>query len=191
VRAHLLAGVAALVVCALIVVAVGAALSRSSDARSASGPPAVTLPSLREGRLAPVAELAALRYRGGPPLARVRVPPIGGRPAILAFFASWCTSCRADLAVLAKVAPRYTDKVTLVGIDVNDSAGQAARLLAKIGDRFAVGSDPNASFAERLGLDGLPDLVIVASNGHLLGKVYGPITARQLRRLFGELVARG
>jgi thiol-disulfide isomerase/thioredoxin len=41
---------------------------------------------------------------------------LAGKPAVVWFWAPWCTTCRADGPSVAKIAKKYGDKVSVIGI---------------------------------------------------------------------------
>ena len=83
--------------------------------------------------LAIVAGVAVLAFRGGggsgstEPTAfdlprlegegRVRLADYRGRPVVVNFFASWCTSCDFELPGFARVSQELRGKVTFVGVN--------------------------------------------------------------------------
>lgn len=171
--------------------AVTAALGPSSPGAPGAPPPAVLL---ERGPVLPAAALPLLeagRAFGTAGAARLVLPGPPGRPEALAFFASWCPSCRADLLALVHAQARLGRRVRLVGIDVNDSAGPALSLLRDVGARFAVGEDPTARYARALGLEGLPDLVVVGPDRRVEAVVRGPISASALVALLGRVASFG
>ena len=44
-----------------------------------------------------------------------------GTPVVVYFFASWCTTCRADMRTLKTVYPDYQDDVAFLAVDVDPS----------------------------------------------------------------------
>jgi len=48
---------------------------------------------------------------------RVRLSDFHGRPVVVNFFASWCSSCDFELPGFAKVSDELRDKVTFVGVN--------------------------------------------------------------------------
>jgi thiol-disulfide isomerase/thioredoxin len=111
------------------------------------------------------------------PLAGVTVPclgatgavdlgaALGGRPALLNVWASWCRPCRDELPALAEYAAR-PDAVPVLGVDVQDDPRAALALLAELGVRLP--SVVDSSDAVRAALDvppALPVSYVVRSDG--------------------------
>jgi len=85
----------------LAVVVIVAVLAMTNDG---GGGPGVTKPASFD--------LPALTDGG-----RVRLADFRGRPVVVNFFASWCSSCDFELPGFAKVSGELKDKVTFVGVD--------------------------------------------------------------------------
>jgi len=85
----------------LAVVVIVAVLAMTNDG---GGGPGVTKPASFD--------LPALTGGG-----RVRLADFRGRPVVVNFFASWCSSCDFELPGFAKVSGELKDKVTFIGVD--------------------------------------------------------------------------
>jgi len=131
-----------------------------------------------------------VRLGGGAPVS------LGGsgtgphRPTAVVFFASWCTPCRAELPVVARVARQEAASggaVGFVGIDGNDDPSSGFAFARASGVTFPVGEDPDSAVAPRFGLDGYPDTVFIDRQGDIAGTVRGPISASTLRSWLARL----
>jgi thiol-disulfide isomerase/thioredoxin len=49
-----------------------------------------------------------------------------GKPFVLYFFATWCTTCRAEFRTLKDVYPRYADRVNFVAVGIDPGEGPEA-----------------------------------------------------------------
>jgi thiol-disulfide isomerase/thioredoxin len=123
------------------------------------GMPSVTLPCLGGGRSVDVAGL-----RG---------------PAIVNFWASWCSGCRQEMPALAAYAARQP-KVRVLGIDFLDSQPGAALELAQHSDvRYPLLADSKGEL-DRAGslphIGGLPMTVFLAADGSIAHVEAGTMT---------------
>ncbi|MGH7685442.1 MAG: TlpA family protein disulfide reductase [Candidatus Dormibacteria bacterium] len=174
-RALLRLAAAAVVVIAAVVVAL--LLTRGAPAPSGSTPVSAhdwTLPRLdRPGQLT----LSSFR----------------GRPLVLDFFASWCTSCESELPELAALSQQYAGRVAFAGVDSEETSDGLA-----MAERTGIGSWPLARDVGGRELSGLrdaleatPGMPITAyydADGRLLhvqlGAESGDDVGRQITTLF-------
>jgi thiol-disulfide isomerase/thioredoxin len=105
-----------------------------------------------------------------------------GHPAVVIFFASWCTPCKAELPRVATwVAHHALGDVRVIGVDVNDETVPARAFVAHASVRFPVGTDPRSVLAgSEFDLPGLPDAVFVRGNGTVASVVVGAVSDVQL-----------
>jgi cytochrome c biogenesis protein CcmG/thiol:disulfide interchange protein DsbE len=145
-------------------------------------------PSLRAGTPAPAFTLASIVPGGAP----VRLAAARGEPVVLDFFASWCPHCRADLAAFATLARREAGKIAVIGVDINDGSGSAARpLLRSAGAHYAVGVDPTGSLASRYELEALPTTYFLDRNGRVAGVAFGTQGVPALMTWVAKLTGAG
>jgi thiol-disulfide isomerase/thioredoxin len=135
-------------------------------------------PVLRTGTTAPAFSLPALG--GGTP---VSLSMYRGRPVIVNFFASWCPDCRQELAAVADVARTHAGRVSVVGVDSNESSdAAAAQLLAGAHATYRVALDTNATVATQYLINALPVSYFLDAEGHVVGAALGPQTVPSLQR---------
>jgi thiol-disulfide isomerase/thioredoxin len=131
----------------------------SESGGAVGGMPSVTLPCLGGGRSVDVAGL-----RG---------------PAIVNFWASWCSGCRKEMPALAAYAARQT-KVRVVGIDFLDPQPGAALQLARRSDvRYPLMADPKGALDKASPLphiSGLPMTVFLDADGSIAHIEAGTMT---------------
>lgn len=149
------------------------------------------------GSAVPTFSLAAVPGYGH---GRVGVPADGGgsgHPAILLFFASWCTPCRAEVPALAAVyRHQQADrsrlaKVAVIGVDGNDPASNAESFLASADATFPVGADSTFAVTQgQFAFDGLPEAVFVEADGTIAGIHRGALSAATFRSWEARLLAR-
>ena len=154
---------------ATVVVGFGVVIAVNPEAKSAGAAPVVVA---RPQGAAPDFHLTSVTAHGSIDLAAAQ-----GRPVVLSFFASWCDSCRQELATVASLARAAGNGVQVIGIDVNDDSGTARKLLASDHVSYPVGADSDDSVASRYELVGLPTTVFLDARHRVSGRVVGPLTA--------------
>jgi cytochrome c biogenesis protein CcmG/thiol:disulfide interchange protein DsbE len=108
--------------------------------------------------------------------------PVGGHrgaPVVLTFFASWCTPCRTELPMIARVAsdPQNSGSpVLFLGVDGNDDPASGVAFARSSGVTFPVAVDGDSSVAPHYALVGYPDTVFIDATGHIAGAVHGPVS---------------
>lgn len=141
--------------------------------------------SLAGGPGASVAPSFALASLEGPGQVKLPVVERGTPvPAVVVFFASWCTPCQSELPVVARTAAALKmagTRVAFIGIDGNDTLADGRSFVRQSGVTFPVGWDSTSAVAPRYGLDGYPDTVFVDAAGDVVHTVRGPVTAAVLQ----------
>jgi thiol-disulfide isomerase/thioredoxin len=64
-----------------------------------------------------------------------------GRPLIVNFFASWCAPCQQETPLLARFYKQHDGRVTIIGIDANDTSANAIAFVHAKGVTYPVGTD--------------------------------------------------
>ncbi len=124
------------------------------------------LPSPLLYRQAPALQGQSLAGSGPISLASFR-----GRFVLVNYFASWCTSCAAEMPQLAKLARSGT--VAVLGVDYDDQASSARSFLARYGAAYPVIEDPTGQNSVRWGVSAPPESFLVAPDGVVIAKIVG------------------
>jgi DsbE subfamily thiol:disulfide oxidoreductase len=145
------------------------------------------LPSAMIDKPAPDFALPAL-VDDRPGLARA---DLGGKPALVNFFASWCVPCRLEHATLAGFAA--SGRVPVLGIAYKDKPSDSQRFLAELGDPYPrVGVDADGRTAIDFGVYGVPETYIVDAAGEIRFRWVGPLTPEALEQeILPRLAALG
>jgi cytochrome c biogenesis protein CcmG/thiol:disulfide interchange protein DsbE len=109
-----------------------------------------------------------------------------GKPVVLNFWASWCGPCADEAPVLQDAARRYGDKVTFVGVDVQDLDSDALAFLRKYGITYANGSGNAGAISVQYGMRGVPETYFIAPDGRLVRK-WNTLTSADLEQFLAEL----
>ena len=116
-----------------------------------------------------------------PPPASIRLAALRGRPAFVDVWASWCVPCREEAPLLARLWREHRRQIQFLGIDVNDSRGDARRFLRRYGLGYPSIFDRKASLADQLGFFGLPTAYLVDRQGRVAAKLVGKQEEATLR----------
>ncbi len=108
---------------------------------------------------------------------------VAGRPLILNFWASWCSSCRQEHPVLVELGlrARTRGEFAIAGIDYRDTAEQAMTFLDREGHfPYLSAQDPNGRLGIDFGVYGMPETFFVDAGGIVRARHAGPLTPRVL-----------
>lgn len=129
------------------------------------------VPSFKAQNLGPV---------GGPSVSMS--PRHGGQPTVLLFFGNWCPSCHQELPPLAaavrsqRSAGGGLSGVRVVGVDSEDTVGNATSFIHDSGVTFPVAYDPNVNITSGLFyFTGDPYAVFVNADGTIARIVRGDV----------------
>lgn len=130
----------------------------------ASGLPEVTLPCLGGGR-------------------RVDLSGLRG-PLVLNLWAQWCGPCREELPFYQRLHEQAGGRVTVLGVDYQDTQPGAALALAEAsGVTYPSVADPAASLRVPFRVRGLPAVVLVDGQGRVVHTEY--LVVRSYAQLAG------
>ena len=176
------------VLTAIIAVCVAGSLIAISVVGSASGQAA----SGQAAQPAPVAAPAfSLPLLGDQSGQQVALSKYRGRPLIINFFASWCEPCKTETPLLAKFYRTQQSKVALVGLDENDTLGNATSFTHADGVSYPVGFDPHFTVATAYGVNALPQTFFLNARHEIVDRVFGKVTLASLNKGIALATARG
>ncbi len=106
-----------------------------------------------------------------------------GVPLVVNLWATWCTSCRDELALFSQLyAATDREQLLVVGVVTRDGPGLAAEFVIDLGIEFPSGIDENGDLYVAKGLRGLPGTFFVNADGSIAHAELAPITS------YGDLV---
>lgn len=114
---------------------------------------------------------------------------VRGEPALVNVWATWCPTCRAEHAMLNKLAEQG---VAIYGINYKET-GDAGRWLSELGNPYRLTvADPQGSLGLNLGVYGAPETFLIDKAGIIRHKYVGAINddvwRGQLAALYQQLV---
>jgi cytochrome c biogenesis protein CcmG/thiol:disulfide interchange protein DsbE len=121
------------------------------------------------GEPAPPLTLRRLDTTGTLSLASLR-----GKVVAINFWASWCGPCRDEAPLLERTWRENRAKgFVLLGVDANDSSGEARKFMRKHGLTYPIVHDAHGSTLGHWGVPGLPTTFVVDREGRVVAKVLG------------------
>jgi thiol-disulfide isomerase/thioredoxin len=109
-----------------------------------------------------------------------------GRAVVVNFWASWCTPCITEMPDFEKVHQQLGDRVTFVGLNVQDSPTKASQMVTKTGVTYRLGSDTDGAIAKSFMGTNLPVTVLLRPDGTVAAKHLGALRTDDLRALISS-----
>ncbi len=105
-----------------------------------------------------------------------------GKPVVINFFASWCTTCGVEASDLEKVYQAFAKRnVMFVGVGIDDTEIKARQFLTKSGITYPSGLDEMKTIKKSYGIRGLPYTFFVDKNGFISYIHAGAVTEMLLK----------
>jgi cytochrome c biogenesis protein CcmG/thiol:disulfide interchange protein DsbE len=141
-------------------------------------PPA---PNVRLSVIWPQAGTWPLRLQASARRGTLQLSDLRGYPVVLNFWASWCTPCQREAALLASAAEARSGRVVFIGVDVNDLMGDARHFLSVHHVPY-VAVHSKSSITSRFGLIGLPETFYLDRSGRIQDVTRGQLSATTLQQ---------
>lgn len=99
-----------------------------------------------------------------------------GTPVVVNFFSSTCVPCQTEMPALEQVHRSLGDKVTFLGMDVQDTVDGGKAFVESVGITWELGRDPDAAILQgAVGGIGLPTTVVLDRSGRVAFSHLGPL----------------
>ena len=109
-----------------------------------------------------------------------------GKPLVLNFWASWCTSCRKEAATLEAFWQKHQKEISVLGVAVHDDPADSEAFAQHLGKTYQLAVDNDGSTAIEYGVTGVPETIFINPQGIIVGKKLGPIEQKDLDRFLAE-----
>ena len=94
---------------------------------------------------------------------------IRGKPVVVNFFSSTCIPCQTEMPALEHVHQTLGDKVTFLGMDVQDTVDGGTAFVKTVGITWEIGRDPDASVLQGVVRGtGLPTTIVLDGDGKIV-----------------------
>lgn len=129
------------------------------------------------GRPAPA--LPTDRLSGAP----VTLASLRGHPALVVFWASWCTPCEQEAPAFERFARSLHGRAVVVGVNWSDpSLAGAKGFIRRFGWTFPNLRDPDETSGQKFGVINLPTTYAIDGSGRIRDTLHGPQTPQSLER---------
>ncbi|MDH5571657.1 MAG: TlpA family protein disulfide reductase [Gammaproteobacteria bacterium] len=96
-----------------------------------------------------------------------------GKPLIINVWASWCGPCRMEMGSLERLASKYKNEFTVIGISTDDDGRAAAHFIKQSKVTFKNFLDSHVFLENMLGANTIPLTILVDAQGRVLEKARG------------------
>lgn len=114
----------------------------------------------------------------------VQLSDFFGKPIVLNFWASWCSSCRMGMKALQNAYDRYGDEVHFLMVNMTDGAREtiatASECIEQEGYTFPVYYDTTGTAALFYSVYSLPTTYFIDENGHYFTRAIGALNDQGL-----------
>ncbi len=112
-----------------------------------------------------------------------------GKPTVLNVWASWCVSCRQELAQLAEIVATLDTGVQFYGLNYRDERTAALHTLQRYGNPYQQTLyDPQGTLALALGVYGTPETWLIDAKGIIRQRYAGEMTWQVWQQQFAPLL---
>jgi peroxiredoxin len=105
---------------------------------------------------------------------------LSGQPVVLQFWTSWCLDCVDAIPIFQQVATTHVDRVTVLGIAPEETAGRTNGALDRAGATYLTLLDNDGAVSDRYGATPLPLTVVIDGNGQIVAVHEGRVSVAQL-----------
>ena len=118
-----------------------------------------------------------------------------GKPVILNFWAGLCPPCRAEMPDLQEFYDEFSDRVTLIGIDIGQFTGlgsqkDATDLLEELEITYPAGFTNDASVIKDYRILGMPTTIFIDADGTIFKTWVGALNASVLRKQTNAMLSQ-
>ena len=132
----------------------------------------------QEGKLAP--ELALSNWQNSKAL---KLSELSGKVVLIEFWATWCTTCKAGLAKVKKLAEDYKGKdLVIIGVHDKKDNEKMAAFVERQKIPYACAADDTGATAKKYGVKTLPAFVLIDKKG-IVTKIDGEPPIEALEKL--------
>lgn len=103
----------------------------------------------------------------------------GGRPAVVAVWATWCAPCKEELPRLQALADAHDD-LEVAAVNLGDEPEAVHAFAAEHGLTLPIFIDADGRLSESLGIPSVPATLFVSAGGTIVDRHLGALSADDL-----------
>lgn len=113
----------------------------------------------------------------------VQFSDFDGRPLVINSWAVWCPFCKKELADFAALQEEFSNEITVIAIDRQESLKKARGYTDEIGitEKMLFLLDPTDSFYKSIGGFSMPETIFVDESGAIIVHKRGPMDLEEMR----------
>jgi len=109
-----------------------------------------------------------------------------GTPVVLNFWSSTCAPCLNELPEIEKVSQQLAGKITVIGIDSQDTIESGQKMVDQTGITFRNARDPKGQISTVFGALALPRTVLIDAQGKVAATHTGELNQQTLLKFLNE-----
>ncbi len=94
-----------------------------------------------------------------------------GRLVLLHFWATWCPTCREEMAILEEATRAHADRLVILGVNLGEKRSKVAAYVKEAGITFPILLDGRGKVAAAYGVLSLPITLVIAPDGRVAERV--------------------
>jgi peroxiredoxin len=119
----------------------------------------------------------------------VSLADYAGKPVWLTFGASWCADCRVEAPDIEAVYQANRDQgLVVLGVFINETAGEVATYVKRAGLTFPIAVDPNADIAAAYRSMGIPTHFFIGPDGKVREVRIGALSKDDMARAVAAIL---
>lgn len=112
---------------------------------------------------------------------------LGGTPAVVNFWATWCPPCTREMPMMARAARDLRGAVQFVGVNVLDDRASAREMLHELRIPYPNVFDETGEIRTAVGGIGQPVTVFYRADGTVAARVEGELSQQDLETYLAEV----
>jgi thiol-disulfide isomerase/thioredoxin len=104
-----------------------------------------------------------------------------GKPLVVNFWGSWCVPCIKEMPEFESVHQELGDKVTFIGVNVQDSVADAQAMADKTGVTYTLVRDPRNELLGWIGGVSMPTTAFVDASGNVRNVISKQLSTDELK----------